>query len=1078
MGEAVVARLDVGPRGPLVGQVQRVQAEADPAAGEAPREAQVPGEERIDDLHGGVQAPVLVGRDVVHVVRERVVAPQIGGRPAALPARQRHRDGVGEVQVAGGLAFRVEGQVGPRQRQLLRLVAHRVGGVPARRELPRPDVGAGREVRVDAGGGQPRPVHQVDLYPLERRRGAAVGGGQLGSHAPRTDDVRRHRVLPGRGVRDLHVRSVRTQHGRSVVEAGDGVVGHRPDDVLEVVAPEIDGRLDAAFEEQDDARVVGERAFGPQVGAAVAVHGLVGPGLSDPLQGGQRAGVQVVERRGAEGRLHRAAERQREVLVLGRLQARAHLRVEAAHRAAGDVVELVVGGDLRVDARTRGQRQLAEDALQPLLGRVRAVDVGEEVRPEPVAGRAAEVAGHRARVHGDVAGVVRVAVGARAAVLVADREVGDVGHQVAADRGVGHEQVGGADQVDLFVEPPPQRRVVGQSGLVVGVGGVREPRAGLLVGVLDGAAERVVVEAVADAGLRAVQRPERHARGRRRVGAHADAAVRAAEAPEGAEHPVGVDRRQVEVAAGPGVGDADVPVGVAAAHLEVAVERPGDPPRARLAAQRAGRPGVPEGPAVEVPVGVGRAGPARVRQRVAGVLPAEGHAAGVVGGHLLDGGAGDREGRVGRRGVPAGDRRVGPQPFQVVVGPFVDGAVEFDEGAGLVLLFDEVVVRRVAEPARPGRAHARIGVGLAAQVRAAGVEDVGGERHGAADRERAGVAQAGPAGAVAGHVRAEPVEEVLALVELQPLAAHPFRGEDQARLADPAPPDARHRRVARAGERLLRHVHLEAPEVLPGDEVGDAADRVGAVGRRRPLLEHFQPADGDARDGVDVDEPPPDEARGHRHVAAAVDQHQRPRGAEAAQVHVGHVLGQRRGLVRVVPAVALADHAVALAEVLHQVDELRRPLPLQRLAADQCHRVGHVDGGGLDGRPRHRHRHFFEQAAELQAGVDGEHVARRQHGLALQALEAGQGEREGVAARGQPGQRVAAVAVGERQAGRRQRGPRRLDGHPRQHAAGVVGHGARDTGVLRGRGARQSQRDRGDQCDSHLRFLHLSSSVM
>ena len=248
----------------------------------------------------------------------------------------------------------------------------------------------------------------------------------------------------------------------------------------------------------------------------------------------------------------------------------------------------------------------------------------------------------------------------------------------------------------------------------------------------------------------------------------------------------------------------------------------------------------------------------------------------------------------------------------------------------------------------------------------------------------------------------------------------------------------------------MRDVELQPPEITARHEVGDAADRVGAVSRRRALLQYLQPADRDRRNSVHIDETPADETRGDRYVTAAVEQHERPRGAEAAQVDVGHVLGECRGLVGVVPTAPLADHAVAHAQVLEEIDELRGALLLNRVAADHHDRVGHVDRGRVDGGACHRHGHFLEQAADPQADVHRRRGRDGQRDGTRQLLEAWQCERDGVHARRQRLERVTPVHIGynyARDAG--QRGSRRCDGHARQHTTGFVGDCARNPAVLR-----------------------------
>ena len=87
---------------------------------------------------------------------------------------------------------------------------------------------------------------------------------------------------------------------------------------------------------------------------------------------------------------------------------------------------------------------------------------------------------------------------------------------------------------------------------------------------------------------------------------------------------------------------------------------------------------------------------------------------------------------------------------------------------------------------------------------------------------------------------------------------------------------------------------LEALEVLAGDEVGDPADRIGAIGRGRAVLQHFDPADGGHRQQIGI--------RSITGEPAPVHQHQRPLGAETPQVDraaAGAALSGYRELIRI-----------------------------------------------------------------------------------------------------------------------------------------------------------------------------------
>ena len=167
-------------------------------------------------------------------------------------------------------------------------------------------------------------------------------------------------VRPGQLIRSIRTRcsslaAHRAAAGRSlalVVVVDDRLVRHRRDHVLEVVGPVIDGRLEAAGREQDHPGVPGERPFRLEVRVAEPIDRLVGAGLLDPLKRAQRAGVRIVDRRRPEGGLQRAAQRQQEGGRLDQLVAQPQFRVEAV----GDVMDLVVGGELGVEARSDVER--------------------------------------------------------------------------------------------------------------------------------------------------------------------------------------------------------------------------------------------------------------------------------------------------------------------------------------------------------------------------------------------------------------------------------------------------------------------------------------------------------------------------------------------------------------------------------------------------------------------------------------------------------------------------------------------------------------------------------------------------
>ena len=265
----------------------------------------------------------------------------------------------------------------------------------------------------------------------------------------------------------------------------------------------------------------------------------------------------------------------------------------------------------------------------------------------------------------------------------------------------------------------------------------------------------------------------------------------------------------------------------------------------------------------------------------------------------------------------------------------VRGLIAVQAVAGAVVVAAEVLAARIDPLRRRAQRPAQFGaaetLGRAVEVREA---------------EVAGVADAGEAGAPG---TLQFLQRPAAVLGAQFLPASVLDRDHQVRIdADGAAPDAGQQRVAGAVELVARRRGLEAVEVVPGDEVGDAADRVRAVDGARALLQHLHPAEGDGGDHVDVDEAPADQPRRHVDLAAAVDQHQRPRRAEAAQVDVGDALHDGAALAGVVPAGALADHAVAGAEVADQVGEAWRALVGQVVAVGDIDRVRFVDRRLLD----------------------------------------------------------------------------------------------------------------------------------
>ena len=151
-------------------------------------------------------------------------------------------------------------------------------------------------------------------------------------------------------------------------------------------------------------------------------------------------------------------------------------------------------------------------------------------------------------------------------------------------------------------------------------------------------------------------------------------------------------------------------------------------------------------------------------------------------------------------------------------------------------------------------------------------------------------------------------------------------------------------------------LQLEPVEILAGDEVDHAADGVGAVGGGRAVLEDFHPANGRLGQEVGVDE---DRTRRGRHPAA-VEQHQGPLGAQAAEVGAADA----RGLAGA-ELVGFTHRALHGRDRLDQVHRRGRPLLLEFVGADDVHRQGGVlrrtgdEGAGDD--------HFFHHGGRVGA---------------------------------------------------------------------------------------------------------------
>ena len=283
----------------------------------------------------------------------------------------------------------------------------------------------------------------------------------------------------------------------------------------------------------------------------------------------------------------------------------------------------------------------------------------------------------------------------------------------------------------------------------------------------------------------------------------------------------------------------------------------------------------------------------------------------------------------------------------MVAGIVAQFTVDFREGAKVVVLLQQVVPGLVAEPA---------GVGFeeAAEFEAARIDEdvvvreVRARQHGDQflgafhtrrgwHQERPRVAGPGP-GAGACSVR---VQGPVPLLWSQLLAGQVFGGNDHVRaLSQPCPPDAGHVAIAGPGEVLVGGGNLHALEIPAGEEVGHPGHGVRPVDGGRAFLQHLDALHGDRRKGVDVDVAPADEARRQMDLAPAVKQHEGPRRAQAAQIHVGDGFRHGGDFVRVVPALPLADHPVAETQSLEELGHEREALFLQPPARHHRHRIG------------------------------------------------------------------------------------------------------------------------------------------
>ena len=950
------------------------------------------------------------------------------GREPELPPGKRRRDGVEPVQAAGRRLLAV--QLDPVHLQRPDSVLARVGPVRAQRDHALPDRKPRARVPVDPRGLCAGPVHESHPDPLDLRRRARAGAGPVGTADELLDGLPRR--APG------------------VVQPRHAGVGQHVDQVAKVVAPVVD-RGPHAGKAQAGADVVRERLLGLEAGVPEVVGGPPRFGLGHVHGRRVLELVHVVHRRRAERRLHRQAQRHR----FGEPHAQRQPGVEAA----GQVVKLVVGGGLDADPVAQGQGDFGVEAVHGLRGVVRVEAVDQAERADLRA--AALVAQNGTRVDRKVARVVGPRRDAEPAELITGREAGHALRQRALHHRVGDRQVGLAPQIDLIEEPRAQLGGVGQRRDVARVRPGLERRAGLLR-VLDRAAEGVEPHAAALPRHGAVQRSQRHPRSARRVRHHVHAALGTAEASEREKPAVRVLGGEAHVARGARPADSRFQRHVLpgqASHGAVGGGR--DAQGLRRSRHGARGTAVADRAPVEVPV-VLKARGGRGEPRGLGVFVAEAAPTWVLRPHQV-GAVVLVDRREGGRGGPLGRRRPGKESLDVIAPSVAPRAVELAEGAHVPRRLLQVVPRLVAHPA--GLVFAMSTKTLARPVHEDSTAEVRASKRGGKllgtlvavelrKEKRARIADERPAAGA----RNEGSQGEVAVRNLQTPGPERFdRDHGVGAFPDGPAPDGADARGAGGGVVLVGRRELPALVVVPGEEVGHARHGVGAVHGRRALLQDLDPVQRDRRERVHVHEAA--SVHPHRHVrlAPAVEQHQRPRGSQAAKVHAGDRLGHGGGLGRVGEAVPFAEGAVAGAQVLEEVRGLGRPLFGEAPPARHRDRVGEGDGRVLEGGAGH------DDLGQLQRRGVKPRVERRRlsvgdgHG-ADEAREADQLHMEFVDARADAGKHEPSVVV--RQHADAQ--ARDVDLSRRERRArGRVGDGSRNGSAL-GAGLRRCQHDRRD----------------
>ena len=281
---------------------------------------------------------------------------------------------------------------------------------------------------------------------------------------------------------------------------------------------------------------------------------------------------------------------------------------------------------------------------------------------------------------------------------------------------------------------------------------------------------------------------------------------------------------------------------------------------------------------------------------------------------------------IGRRGRPVRHLGLGDQKFAGEIEPVVERPRCFAEPLPAPGVLHQVHERRVLEPAHAThRAHVgNVGV-RAAQAFAVRIHDgdvahsrgVSGSFGECLERdEDRGRAGAGPAAAWVFRIGADsPVPfdhlqrgSTCESERSDGISASQHCASDQSEPLIPV----------RAVEGLVSCFQFDAVEIRAGDEVDDAGDGIGAVGRGGTVAEHFEAFEGGHGQQVHVHHQlrlVGDRTRGPRQPAA-VQQHQRSAGAESPQVHGGPVCAGSGPVL-----VGLAVRALAERQVADEFDD-------------------------------------------------------------------------------------------------------------------------------------------------------------